>query len=153
MTIEAPITNPHVKFQKSEWRIQYGGWICKILLDWGENWYSGVFEVADYESSLKILEFKMVDLIWRIEMSAFSWFGWKLVLGGRRGRWWRIFFQNFEIQNGGSITAGQYAKICSTRIKIGILVKLSWWHQYGGRINEIWYIKYSSVIKLITIAR
>ena len=26
------------------------------LLYSGENWYSGVFEVADYESSLKILK-------------------------------------------------------------------------------------------------
>ena len=33
-----------------------------------ENWYSGVFAVADYESSLQIPELKMADPIWRIKM-------------------------------------------------------------------------------------
>ena len=40
-----------------------------------KNWYSEVFEVADDEYSLKILEFNMAD-----QNLEFLWFGWKLVL-------------------------------------------------------------------------
>ena len=48
------ITNRYSKFQNSKWRIQYGGPIRKNLLDWDENYYSGIFEVSDWESALKI---------------------------------------------------------------------------------------------------
>ena len=69
------ITNLYVKFQNSEWRIQHGGSICKILLNWCKNWYSRVLEITEYEASPNILKFKIVDPIWRIKMSAFARFG------------------------------------------------------------------------------
>ena len=33
----------------------------KNVLDSDETWYSGVFKVSDYESTLKILKFNMAD--------------------------------------------------------------------------------------------
>jgi len=33
-----------------------------------ENWYSGVFEITDYESEVKIQEFKIADLIWQTQI-------------------------------------------------------------------------------------
>ena len=33
----------------------------KNLLYLCENWYAGISEISDYESSLKILEFKIAD--------------------------------------------------------------------------------------------
>ena len=35
------------------------------LLDWNDIWCTEVFEVADYESELRIHKFKMADRIWR----------------------------------------------------------------------------------------
>ena len=55
------ITNLHLKFTNLKWRIQYGGSIYKNLLHSNKNWYSRVFEVADHESLLKILEFKIMN--------------------------------------------------------------------------------------------
>ena len=68
------------KFAWLEWKLLLGGfrsrwlWIFtlnfeiqngrlkfKNLLDWGGNYNSGVFEVADYESSLEISKSNMAD--------------------------------------------------------------------------------------------
>ena len=51
----------------SIWRIQNGGLKCKKLIVLYETWYSGIFEIGNYESELKIHNFKMADPIWRIE--------------------------------------------------------------------------------------
>ena len=40
----------------------------KFSFDWNENEYSGVFEISDYEATLEILKFNMVDLIWWTKM-------------------------------------------------------------------------------------
>ena len=58
------ITNPNSEFRNSKWRIQYAGRKCKKILDWDDIWYSGVFEVAVYESDFIIPKFKMADPIW-----------------------------------------------------------------------------------------
>ena len=52
------ITNLRLELHNSKKPIQYGGWICKDLLYLVKNWHSEIFEVADYESSLRILELK-----------------------------------------------------------------------------------------------
>ena len=71
------IVNLYLKFRNSQWRIQYGRPKCKNLLDWHENYNSGAFELADYESSLEISKSIMTD--WnvknyfvRIEMGKWS---------------------------------------------------------------------------------
>jgi len=35
------------------------------LTDFSETLYTGVFRIADYESEVRIVKFKMADLIWR----------------------------------------------------------------------------------------
>ena len=40
----------------------------EITLKWNENEYSRIFEVSDYESSLEIRKFNMVNLKWRTKM-------------------------------------------------------------------------------------
>ena len=52
--------NLEYKFGNSKWRIGN----LKNLVDSDENWYSGVFQVFDYESAVKIRKFKMADPIW-----------------------------------------------------------------------------------------
>ena len=64
------ITNLYSTFWNSKWWNQYGGSKCQHLLYLDENWCSGVVEVADDELSLKILKFKMPDLLWRVNMQA-----------------------------------------------------------------------------------
>ena len=56
------ITNPSSQFRNSKWRNQYDKRECKKLLDWGDIWYSGVFEIGDYESELKMQKLKVA--IW-----------------------------------------------------------------------------------------
>lgn len=36
--------------------------------DIAKNWYYGVFEVAEFESNLIMLKFKMADPIWQTEI-------------------------------------------------------------------------------------
>ena len=50
--LELLITNPDSTIRNKKWRIQYGRQTCKKLLEWNENWYLGVFGVANYESGL-----------------------------------------------------------------------------------------------------
>ena len=64
-------TNMKSEPQNLKCRIQYGGQEHDFLVKHGQfcsnllrNGYSEVFEVADYESEVKILKFKMADLIW-----------------------------------------------------------------------------------------
>ena len=74
------VTNLYSTLWNSKWSIQYGGWKCWHFLDSDENWSLGVATVADDESPLKIFKFKMVDLLWRIDMQKFASRGWQLVL-------------------------------------------------------------------------
>ena len=60
------MTNRHLKFENSIWPISFGGSKRENSLDWNENYYSGVFEVADCKSLLEISKFKMADPICQI---------------------------------------------------------------------------------------
>ena len=51
-----------------------------------ETRYLQIIEVANYESYLKIQEFKIADLIWRIKMEKVTSFRLNSLLGGFRGR-------------------------------------------------------------------
>lgn len=42
-----------------------------LTYDWRENWCSGVFKVADYESEVKIHKLKIADPIWLRKMQSF----------------------------------------------------------------------------------
>ena len=55
------IKNRHSDFEYSIWWVSYGSPKCKNLLDWNERYYSGVFEVADYESLFEISKLNMAD--------------------------------------------------------------------------------------------
>ena len=74
-----------IRIQNSE--IQYGGPKCKKLLDLDEILYSGVIEVADYESEFKIPKFKMANPIWRTKMQKVTWSRWNSILGGIEVAW------------------------------------------------------------------
>ena len=84
------IVNLYLKLRNSKWRIQYGGPKCKNLLDWDENYNWGVFEVADYEFSIDILN--MAD------QNVKNWFGWKWVLGSvlSLNEDWKINFMTVD---------------------------------------------------------
>ena len=50
--------------KNSKRRIQNGGYIranSQFFHNRAETWYMGVFEVADYESGVRIVKFKMED--------------------------------------------------------------------------------------------
>ena len=52
----------------SKWRIQNGGYISansQFFCNCAETWYMRVFGVADYESGVRIVKFKMEDWKWR----------------------------------------------------------------------------------------
>ena len=55
------ITNLQSNFQKSRWRVQHGGQKFENQSDFHENWYTGVFRVADYEFINRFSKFKMAD--------------------------------------------------------------------------------------------
>ena len=55
------IVNLYLKFRNSKWLIEYGRSKCKNLLDRDENYNSGVFEIADYESWLENSKSNMAD--------------------------------------------------------------------------------------------
>ena len=76
------ITNPSSEFRDSKSRMQYSGWKCKKLLDWDDIWYSGVSEVANYESKINIWKFKIADPISLTQLQYVTWLEWNLVLGG-----------------------------------------------------------------------
>ena len=56
------------KSRNKKWRIQYGGQLyhfmgklCIFFSNSLRNGYSGIFEVADYESEVRISKFEMAD--------------------------------------------------------------------------------------------
>ena len=58
------IENLVSELQNSKWRIQNGSYISansQFFRDCAETWYMGVFGVADYESGVRIVKFKMED--------------------------------------------------------------------------------------------
>ena len=66
------ITNLKSESQNSKWRIQYGGQVHDFMVklwrfccDLLRNGYERVFEVADYESEVRISKLKMANPIWR----------------------------------------------------------------------------------------
>ena len=85
--LELLITNPDSTIRNKKWRIQYGRPTCKKLLDWDENWCSGVFGVVDYESKIKIQLFKISDTIWQIKMQKAKSYAAKVFLRQTCFRW------------------------------------------------------------------
>ena len=73
--------------------------------------YLGIFEVADYESKLWILKFKMADPIWLTKMQKVIWMVWYFVLLGVWDRLFGIQGQDLAIRNGGTNMADANAKI------------------------------------------
>ena len=62
------IQNLVSELQNSKWRIQNGGYVSansQFFRNCAETWYMGVFGVADYESGVRIVKFKMEDWKWR----------------------------------------------------------------------------------------
>ena len=62
------IQNLVSELKNSKWRIQNGGYISansQFFRNCAETWYMRVFGVADYESGVRILKFKMEDWKWR----------------------------------------------------------------------------------------
>ena len=82
------ITNLDWKSRNSKWRFQYGH---RKWLDFGDTWYSGVFEVADYESQFRIFKYKIPDSIWQPKIFQVIRFWWNLIHRGFWGCWLRIW--------------------------------------------------------------
>ena len=56
------------ELQNLKWRIQNGGYISansQFCRNCAETLYMGVFGVANYESGVRIVKFKMEDWKWR----------------------------------------------------------------------------------------
>ena len=56
--------NLKLDFQNSEWRIQYGGRQVEKSISFSGTLYTEIFEIADYESEIQFLKFKMANAIW-----------------------------------------------------------------------------------------
>ena len=76
------------ELQNSKWRIQNGGYISansQFFRNCAETWYMGVFGVADYESGVRIVKFKMADPRWRLcdsNVEFFEQFAQNTLYGG-----------------------------------------------------------------------
>ena len=70
---------------------------CKKWFDLDGTWYSGIFEVADYESELKNQELKMTDRVWSTKIQIVTWFEQNSVLVGF-WCWLRFITSNSKIQ-------------------------------------------------------
>ena len=60
------IQNLVSELQNSKWRIQNGGYISansQFFRNCAETWYMGIFGVADYESGVRIVKFKMAVML------------------------------------------------------------------------------------------
>ena len=110
------LTNLNSKFRNSKFWMQYGGLKCKLnWFDYAKTRQTGVFDVAYYESELKIHKLKMSDLIWRPKILKVTRFRWNSILEGIRRRWLQIATQNSEIQNFASTMADRNAKFIQFR--------------------------------------
>ena len=92
------------------WWFQHGGPKFWKLFNFHENLYTLAFWVADFEYAVRFPKFKIVDSIWRQDISKNFQFLWKFVYRCFRGCWLWMCRQIFKIKNSSSNMAAQIMK-------------------------------------------
>ena len=119
--LRSPIMNRKPESQNSIWRIQYGS---QIHYFWVKIWkfcrndYSEGFEVANYESKVRITKFKMANPIWRSNTIL----------------WWN--FEDFAVIRLGTVMRG-FLRSPITNVKPESQNSI-WRIQYGSQFNYFW---------------